>query len=699
VSALLDRLKERKIVQWAIGYLATAYALLEGFDLLSDPFGDANAIKRVLVALFVFGFFITLVLAWFHAEKGKQRVTAVEIVILMVLLVGSIPTAIVSYRLDSGAALAMDAGIESVLTGPVVAVLPFENLSAGEEGAKHIVDGIHAEILANLSGLTGLNAISRTSVLGYERAGKTMRQIAEDLGASAVLEGQIQKVGDALRITVNLIDGLTDTPIWAEVYPRMMEASTVFAVQGEIAAAIADALAVTLAPAQQSRLSHVATRDREALELYMLGQEAEDRAERGEFDFFQEAAGYYQQALERDPEYADAQAAHGRMIFKVYWRVPRTPRTPEIADSVLAAAERAIQLDPELAAGHLLLGNYYGWNVGDATRATESYVRARQLDPDNVATLTALARMNMSAGDFEAARTNLYRAAQLDPRDGDSQRLAYSVAYYMRRWDDAELHFARAVRRFVPDWETADKLPNNSGATEMAYGHLIGFYLAVDGNTDRAHAALMEMLDRMEPPVPSLRASIFLEDAGFSPVNIGPTMLSMQEVQDFFQADPEFPRPFEIHTRAMMLRLSGEDPVEEQRLWGLAGDRNTDDEYGGRHTGDEQRRVYFEAGSEIEARSQSALLFARGGRQEDARVEMARAMEISAARPYAELTLNAEPRWAMTYVELGEHETALDMLEEMMSRPAAISVGLLTVQPEWDPIRENPRFQALLEGG
>ncbi len=684
MPSLLDRLKERKIVQWSIAYLAASYGLLEVFDLLSDPFGDADAIKRALVTLFAFGFLITLVLAWFHAEKGKQRVTAVELVILAVLVVGSIPTAIVSYRLDGGSALAMDAGIESVLSGPVVAVLPFDNASAGEEGAKFIVDGIHAEILTNLSTLAGLNAISRTSVLGYERAGKTVRQIAEDLGASAILDGQIQKVGDAIRITVSLIDGRTDVPIWSDVFNHVMDPQSVFAIQAEIAGAIAEALAITLAPAEQSRLTRVPTRDREALELYMAGQEAEDRGDRGEREFYKDAAGYYQQALERDPEYADAQAAHGRMISAVYWRVPGTERTPEKVDSIRMAAERAIELDPELAAGHLLLGEYYIRLTTNVAGASLSFQRARDLDPDNVPALTGLASLNMHAGDYEAARANLYRAAQLDPREGQSQRLAGSVAFYMRRFEDAEKHFARAIRRFAPGFETGQIDPEFYQPARIVTMVQVNLYLAMDGTPDRAIAALRRVIDQTE--MTSANIAAMLTDAmQFLPVAFGPTVLSVDEFREELLQDPEFPPLFVPPTRATLLQSMGGDPEEVRRLWALAGDRQA-------------RRTFNEPGSYLEVLSYVGLAYARGGRPEDAMDAMNRAREISESYAFAELTLNAEPRWAMTLMELGEHEQALDLLEDMMSRPSAISVGVLNVQPEWDPIREHPRFQALLGG-
>lgn len=698
MSTLLDRLKERKIVQWALAYLAVSYGLLEVFDLLSDPFGDADAIKRALVALFGFGLVITLVLAWFHAEKGRQHATAVELVVLAILAVGAIPAAVFSYRLDSGVAPAMDAGIRSVLSGPVVAVLPFDNISAGEEGAAFIVAGIHGEILTNLSRFSGINVISRTSVLGYERAGRTVRQIADDLGVSAILEGSIQIVGRSIRINVSLIDAFTDVQLWGDIFNRVVDPESVFSVQSEIASRIAEALAVTLAPAEQSRLSHVPTRSQEALELFLLGKEAEDRANRGEFRYFQDALDYYEQAVAIDPSYADAQAARGGMILKVYWKVPGTPRTPELAESVRDAAELAIRLDSELATGHRLLGEYFMWYTTDAAAAIESFVAARRFDPDNVAALTGLAMMSMQAGDWETARADLYRAAQLDPRDFESQRLAVAVAIYTRRYDAADAHLTRAGRRFAPGFGTGEYDPEYQQLWRTIYKWRIGIYLAADGNTDRAHAALQELIEITEMNAAML--SLFLADiGGQNAFNVGPTLLDVDGVRDFLETEPRFHAPdagWASAPRAWLLRVDGDDPDEERRLWSSWGDEQSDDQYGGAGT---RGFTFLGAGSEVEARSQVALMFARAGRDEHARLQMGRAMEVQDLFLAPEIRLNAEPRWAMTLVELGEHEQALDLLEDMMSRPSAMSVGLLTVQPEWDAIREHPRFQALLEGG
>lgn len=696
MPSLLDRLKERKIVQWALAYLAGAYGLLQVLDLLADPFGITSLFTRALIVFLGFGFAAAVVLAWFHAEKGRQRVSTVEVAILAALLVGGIASSVVSYRLgDSETGLAGVDRIASVLSGPVVAVLPFDNNSAGEEGAKSIVDGIHGEIVNNLSTLTGLHTISRTSVLGYERAGKTVRQIADDLRASAILEGQIEKVGNTIRITVSLIDATTDVQIWGEIYDRVMDPTSIFAVRGEIALAIADALAITLAPAEQSRLSRVATRDQEAMELLMLGREAEDRGDRGDLRSYLEARDYYQQALDRDSLYAEALAGHTRMEMKSVQN--GGPRGPEIFESIRMAAERTIELDPELAEGHRMLGEYYRWLTTEAGPALESFTRARRLDPDNVEALTGLAAMNMYAGDFDQARTNLYRGAELDPMEARSQRMAGVVAQFTRRFDDAEIAYRRAAIRLAPGFGGTAPDPARTRQLRTAYWVLMGTYLAADGDTDRVYETFTEYLELTGAT--AFELSLNLRDFLKLPVSLGPTLLGIEAVRDFLLQDPRFAdSPDWSHVAtAWMLRQLGENPDEERRLWGGQGDRYGDEQYGGR--GNDRNVRFVDDASELQDRSWIALMFARAGRDEDALAQMNRARFLGETLINVEFVLDNEPRWAMTLVELGEQEQALDLLEDMMSRPSAMSVGLLEVQPEWDPIRDSPRFQALLDAG
>lgn len=690
MPALIQRLRERKIGQWSIAYLAAAWVLLQIVDVLAEPFGLAvGPTTRALTVLLAWGFLGTLVVAWFHAEKGRQRVGLVEVALLAGLGVAGVASAVVGFGIgDLEPAVEAPSRLASVLQGPVVAVLPFTNASEAAKGAAFLASGIHGEILTHLSKLSGVNAISRTSVMGYDRVGRTVRQIAEDLGASAILEGTIQRAGNTIRINVTLIDALNDTQLWGDVYDRVLEPTSVFAVQGEIASRVADALAVALAPDEQSRLTQVPTTDEQAFELYLLGKEAEYRAGRGEFELYATAYEHYGAALERDSLYAEAHAAIANVEERLYFSSRGDERVPERIERMRVAAERAIELDPELARGHLVLGNYYMTHRHDAVRAQESYLRARRFDPDNVLALRGLAALSMKAGDWEGARADLRRAADLDPREPQVQILAANLAFYTRRFEEVELRLRRLlgmVKLLYAGEPIGGGMSTTARLLRLTYQQLLSTVLAADGDPDRAVATLNEMtaLAGLTPR----EITPFLNDYyPAHPAPYGAALLSVDEVRDVVENHPGFQERHwkNIVAKAWFLRWAGEDAEEERRIWGVWGDLLIE-------------AAMPELGTELEIRSYVALMYARAGRGEDAVAQLNRAMEIADPYLWVSIIMNAEMRWAMTLVELGDHGQALDMIEDMLSRPSALSVNLLKVQPEWDPIRELPRFRALLE--
>ncbi len=678
------------MVQWALAYLAGAWGVVQVFETLAGPFGisDVDAAVRAITVLLGFGFIGALVVAWNHAEKGRQRVTGAELAVLAFLAVSGVAASVGSYQARGGEDAEGGRSVESVLTGPVIAVLPFENASAGEEGAAFIVDGIHRQILTNLSEMAGVNAVSRTSVLAAATMGRTMAEIAGELNASAILEGTVQRAGSQIQIAVSLIDALNDVQLWGDSYLRAWDPESVFAVQGEIAGRIAEALAITLAPGEQSRLTQAPTQDQQALELFMLGQNAEDQADRGDRAQWDVARDFYEQAIARDSLFADAHAARAIVIDKDYWMFTRgDERFPETVESIRVAAERSVELDRELASGYLALGNYYLRHAHDGARAMENYVAARRHDPDNVLALKGLADLNMHAGDWDAARADLYRAAELDPMEAQSQKLLGDLEWYTRRYDEADAAYRRSAARFAPEFAGGEPDPSLFPRTKVVYMGLIGLYLSADGDTERASATLREVMELVD--VDARQLSLLLsDDFPNNPVDIGPTMLGIDEFREALVAFPEFHERiwWAIMPSAWMLRVSGEDPTEEKRIWGAQGDMVL-------------RGPMPELGTELQRRTMAALMFARAGRTDESREQIARAREIAEIVNFASIELNMEPRWAMTLMELGEHEQALDMLEDMLSRPSGISANLLRVQPQWDPIRDHPRFQALLAAG
>lgn len=226
-------LKERKLVQWTLAYLAGAWAVLESAGYVGDQFGWPNVVGQILIVAVGFGFLITLVLAWYHGEKGRQRVSGPELVMVAALLVVAAATLSMLRIRDPGAAFSPTASTLPALPAddrPSVAVLPFVNLSA-ESADAYLADGFHEAVLSQLSMIAGLKPLSRTSVMGYRDTSRNLREIARELGATFVVEGTVQKVLDRLRVNTRLIEAASDQNLWTQTFDEVFSLETQLDIQ------------------------------------------------------------------------------------------------------------------------------------------------------------------------------------------------------------------------------------------------------------------------------------------------------------------------------------------------------------------------------------------------------------------------------------------------------------------------------------
>src|SRR5262249_11319913 len=210
MNEFFQRLKRRKLVQWAIAYVAAGFALLQGIDIVAQQFGWPEGVRRGITLALVVGFFVTLVLAWYHGERGTQRVTGTELLIIALVLAlgGGLLWRFTAVRLPGDKAVAPpnDHKTELAVTIPEksIAVLPFENRSEDKTNA-YFAEGVHDEILTRLSKIADLKVTSRTSTEHYKSAPENLAEIAKQLGVAHVLEGSVQKSGDAVRVRQRLL--------------------------------------------------------------------------------------------------------------------------------------------------------------------------------------------------------------------------------------------------------------------------------------------------------------------------------------------------------------------------------------------------------------------------------------------------------------------------------------------------------------
>jgi len=409
VRPLLARLRERKLVQWAVAYLAAAWLVLQAAELLGDLFQWEPTVGRVIAALLGVGFLAALVIAWFHGEKGEQRVGGIELAMFAVLCVIA-AVAVAAARGGAGEDHADVRVAEHEGPGPAgaastsVAVLPFANMS-GDPSQEYFGDGITEEILNVLSRVPGLQVAARTSSFSFKGKDVPVDEIGRRLNVAHVLEGSVRRGADRVRITAQLIDARTGYHLWSESYDR--ELRDVLAVQDEIAAAIADALRLRIAP---TRVQGARVVDPEAHDLYLRGRAA---ALTGTEEGLERALALFRQALEEDPRYAPA---HVGVAWAYEWLADAYRPPLEMFTLAKNAALQAVVLDSTLAEAHAALGLAVANSEWDWNSAERSLERGVELNPTSVDALT-LSGLFFCGSEWRGARAraHLERAIELDP--------------------------------------------------------------------------------------------------------------------------------------------------------------------------------------------------------------------------------------------------------------------------------------------
>ena len=442
--SLFDELKRRNVFRVGAVYLVTAWLVAQVADLALDNFESPGWVIKTILLVLVIGFPVALVFAWAFEKtpEGIMRQSEVDrsqsitpvtgqkldrtiitvlglaVIFLMYKVMvqpdatsDSEPSAaavtepLADKPADPAAATASDSLDKSI------AVLPFENRSSLAEDV-HFVDGIQDDILTQLSKLSGLDkVISRTSVERYRDTRDSVPEIGKALGVATILEGGVQRSGNTVRITVQLIEAASDKHLWSETFDRELTAENLFAVQSQISTEIARLLQVVLTANDQSQINRIPTSNLEAYNQFVAGREAL-RLRTGKT--IRVGLDHFRKAVQLDPKYAQAHAgiAEALLLSTEYGNLSLDTVDQEIREEI----DRALQLDPALGEAYAVSGSLAD-KLGEDEEAEAKYRKAMELSPNYSRSYHWLALMFRDSGRFEEGLELITRAHELDPDD------------------------------------------------------------------------------------------------------------------------------------------------------------------------------------------------------------------------------------------------------------------------------------------
>src|SRR5437870_1310015 len=659
MSGFFEEVKRRKVYRVAIAYVVASWALSQGLAQVLPVFDIPNSVIRAVIAVMLVGFPVALVLGWVfdvtpQGIKTTPTVASPKQVrrnIAMLIAAGvAISAGVGFFVLPRAIARKIDKSI---------AVLPFENLSDEKENA-YFADGIQDDVLTNLSKIGDLKVISRTSVMPYRGKGSNVREIGKALGVATILEGSVRRIGNRVRVNVQLINTANDEHIWAEDYDR--DLTDVFAIQTDLAKKITGELQAKLSPAEKAQMERKPTENGEAYLAFVqannLGCALED------FDKLKQSEQLYERAIQLDPNFALAVA---RSSLVQSWLVHTYDPTRERREKARTLAERALQLQPDLPEAHLAVGSsyYYGDNNYDA--ALREFEIAQRGLPNESDAYLAIGAIQRRQGKWTESTANLEKAVSLNPKEiWPLQNLTFNYQM-LRNYDMANKTIGRAL---ALDQTALEPLEVKS---RLAIAEKGDFSVA-----EKAFEAVksIPMTNEQKLKTAGGRAEVFLLERKYRE--------GLQEAESL---------PDDL-LASFSKGLGG-----KYYLVGFAR-KALHDEAGAR-AAFLKSKSFLEAQlkqspDQAEIHVQLAKVLAWLGEKDSARVEAQRATELLPESKDAfggpEITAGV----AEVYAILGENGRTIEILDGLLNRPSSVTVEILKVNPIWDPLRNDPNFQALL---
>jgi TolB-like protein/Tfp pilus assembly protein PilF len=663
MSGFFEELKRRKVYRVAIAYVVGSWALAQGLAQVLPVFDIPNSAIRGVIALLLVGFPVALVLAWMFdiTPTGIERTSAVEAqpepksrrrrnVVLLAAGGAMISIATGLFLLPRAVAHKVDKSI---------AVLPFENLSDEKENA-YFADGIQDDVLTNLSKISDLRVISRTSVMQYRGRTSNVRDIGKALGVSNILEGSVRRSGNRVRLNVQLIDATTDEHLWASDYDR--DVTDVFAIQSDLAQKIAEALQAKLSAGEKSQMTRKPTENGEAYLAFVQARDLSCAFE--DFDKLKQGEQLFERAIELDPNFALAIARYSQLES---WIVHTFDPTPARREKARTLAERALQLRPDLPEAHLARGisYYYGDNNYDA--ALKEFEIAQGGLPNESEIYLYIGSIQRRQGKWAESTANMEKAVNLNPKDAWSlQNLTFNYQM-LRDYQKANKTIDRALAlnpTGLEPLEVKAKLAiaenGDFSVAEKAFDAVKSLPMSKEQKLKTAGSRIdVLLLERKYREALEMAESIPDDDLG--------AFLPHLWSKYFYIGFARRALHDEDGARAAFLKA--------------------------KTAGEEQVKRTPDA---VESHIQLAKTLAFLGERDAALAEAQRASELVPESKDAFGGPEVMESVAQVYAILDEKDRAIEVLDGLLSRPSGMTVQTLKVNPIWDPLRNDPRFQDLL---
>ncbi len=539
-----------------------------------------------------------------------------------------------------------------------IGVLPFVPMGKTLDDSI-FADGIHEDILTQLSKITDLRVIGRSSMILYRDTKKRLSEIGNELDAGYLMEGSVRKSGGKLRIAAQLVDASTEGHVWADVYDR--PEADVFAVQSEIANRIADDLKLRLAPVERASIENVPTSSIKAHEYYLKGEYYWRNYTDSAGNTM--AAEMFDSAAHEDPRFVQAFAWSSIVHLALYYYGFDT--SPEQLRQSKASLDNALALAPDEPEVRCASGQYYHLVEGDRSRALTEYELALNDRPRWGEVLLDIAIVHQEAGDFEKAREYLRRQRASDPMEISTLNESFLVCERLREWDPAKAEAEQYLSRHPDD----------------PYAYLFLADLLIDGFGDLEGARTILEQGRRQPVSPF---------RGGDRVDRGSLWRVEFYERRFDSALACAPNPG--WNRGLTLIACG-NPSEARLCFegALAVGKGQIDRWRSLKTRGISANAYY-------VTAQLAQGYAAVGNEKMAIETIQNALETSSQGPgmnrYARLF--CEESLVNVYVFLGQKDKALDLIERLLRGPGTLTVWKLRLDPLYDPLRSDRRFQALL---